>query len=174
MSLSRARRRAEDLVARCGVQSPPVDVEAVASELGLTLIRSDLGRAVSGLLVSKQGSAFVCVHAADHPNRQRFTLAHEMGHFVLGHQFVPGEHVHVDRGHFISQRGPRSATGVDPKEIEANQFAACVLMPADLVTRAVAACGGSPLVDRQVSELASTFAVGEQAMTIRLSTLGLL
>ncbi len=63
---------------------------------------------------------------------------------------------------------------MDPKEIEANQFAACLLMPADLVKHAVTACGGSLLVDSQVSELASTFDVSEQAMTIRLSTLGLL
>ncbi len=53
-------------------------------------------------------------------------------------------------------------------------FAACLLMPADLVKQEVAAYGGSPLVDWQVSELASTFEVSEQAMTIRLSALGLL
>ena len=87
---------------------------------------------------------------------------------MLRRQFVSGEHVHVD------QHGPRSATGVDPKEIEANQFAACLLMPPDLVKHAVMACGGSPLVDSYVTELASTFDVSEQAMTIRLSTLGLL
>ena len=174
MSVSLARSRAADLVARCRVQSPPVDIEAAAAELGLQLVRDDLGPDVSGLLVSNKGSVFVCVRAADHPNRQRFTIAHEIGHFVLRHQFVPGEHVHVDRGNFISQRGPRSATGVDPKEIEANQFAACLLMPAALLTQEVAAYGTSPLVEWQVSELASRFAVSEQAMTIRLSTLGLL
>ena len=149
-------------------------MDAVAAELGLTLVRDDLGSGVSGLLVTTDRSACVCVHASDHPTRQRFTLAHEIGHFVLRHQFVRGEHVHVDRGHFISQRGPRSATGVDPKEIEANQFAACLLMPADLVTQAVDAGGGTPLVDWQVSDLAATFDVSEQAMTIRLSSLDLL
>ena len=174
MSVAFARNRAASLIAHHRVLSPPVDVEAVASELGLNLVRDNLGAGVSGLLVTTERSAFVCVHEADHPNRQRFTMAHEIGHFVLRHQFVRGEHVHVDRGNFISQRGPRSATGVDPKEIEANQFAACLLMPADLVKQEVAACGGSPLVDSQVSELASRFEVSEQAMTIRLSALGLL
>ncbi len=174
MSVAFARNRAASLIAHHRVLSPPVDVEAVASELGLKLVRDNLGAGVSGLLVTTERSAFVCVHEADHPNRQRFTMAHEIGHFVLRHQFIRGEHVHVDRGNFISQRGLRSATGVDPKEIEANQFAACLLMPADLVKQEVAACGGSPLVDWQVSELASTFEVSEQAMTIRLSALGLL
>ena len=65
----------------------------------------------------------------------------------LRHQFVRGEYVHVDRGMVVSQRGPRSALGVDPQEIEANQFAACLLMPDDLLQHAVTAVGGSPLVD---------------------------
>ena len=174
MSVAVARSRAASVIASQGVKSPPVDVEAVAAALGLTLVRENLGDGVSGLLVSNRGAAFVCVQETDHPNRQRFTIAHEIGHFVLRHQFVDGEHVHVDRGNFISQRGPRSATGVDPKEIEANQFAACLLLPDDLVQDEVAACGGSPLLDCQVSDLAAQFEVSEQAMTIRLSTLGLL
>ena len=174
MSVAMARNYARRLIARHGIQSPPVDVEMIAAALELPIVRDDLGTGVSGLLVSNRGAALVCVHETDHPNRQRFTIAHEIGHFVLRHQFVDGEYVHVDRGNFISQRGPRSATGVDPKEIEANQFAACLLMPDDLVQQAVAAYGGSPLVDWQVSDLAAQFAVSEQAMTIRLSTLGLL
>ena len=174
MSVAVARRRAASVIAHYRIESPPVDVEAVATALGLTLVRDDLGVGVSGLLVSHQGAASVCVHAADHPHRQRFTIAHEIGHFVLRHQFARGEHVHVDRGIVVSQRGPHSASGVDRKEVEANQFAACLLMPADLVTQEVAACGESPLVDSQVSALASTFDVSEQAMTIRLATLGLL
>ena len=93
---------------------------------------------------------------------------------MLRHQFVSGEHVHVDRGHFISQRGPRSATGVDVKEIEANQFAAALLMPADLINKEMAALGGGALLDWHVSQLASTFEVSEQAMTIRLTKLGFL
>ncbi len=172
MSVAVARRRAASLIAQ--VESPPVDVEAVAAALGLTVVRDDLGAGVSGLLVSHQGAASVCVHTGDHRHRQRFTIAHEIGHFVLRHQFVRGEHVHVDRGVVVSQRGPRAAAGVDRTEIEANQFAAALLMPPALVTAAVTAYGGSPLVDSQVSQLAATFDVSEQAMTIRLSTLGLL
>ena len=45
--------------------------------------------------------------------------AHEVGHYRLGHQFVEGEHVHVERGAFISQRRGRSSEAIDPKEIEA-------------------------------------------------------
>jgi Zn-dependent peptidase ImmA (M78 family) len=94
-------------------------------------------------------------------------VAHEIAHHVLGHQFQAGEHVHVDKGNYISQRGPRSSTGVDPKEVEANQFAASLLMPSSFV-RAAANKFGSPILDSGVS----AFKVSEQAMTIRLSGLG--
>ena len=79
----------------------------------------------------------------------------------------------MDRGHFISQRGPRSSTGVDPKEVEANQFAAVLLMPTELVRHAAHDLG-LPLLDSDVSQLSRLFRVSDQAMTIRLSTLGLL
>lgn len=92
---------------------------------------------------------------------------------MLGHQFQAGEHVHVDAGNYISKRGPRSSQGVDPKEVEANQFAAALLMPSRCL-RSKAKLHGSPLWDSDVTELARAFKVSEQAMTIRLQTLGLL
>ena len=78
--------------------------------------------------------------------------------------------VHGNGRILISQR---AATGLDPKEI-ANYFSARLVMPVDLEKREIAASGGSLLVDSDVTELASTFDVSEQAMTIRLSALGLL
>jgi Zn-dependent peptidase ImmA (M78 family) len=80
----------------------------------------------------------------------------------------------VDKGYFISQRGPQASTGEDPMEIEASQFAASLLMLAKLLRERVANLGGGPLLDHDVSQLALEFEVSEQAMTIRLSTLGLL
>jgi hypothetical protein len=81
---------------------------------------------------------------------------------------------HVDRGNYISERGPRASVGVDPKEIEANQFAAALLMPSEMVKRKVADIGGGALLDYHVSRLADEFNVSELAMTIRLTSMGLL
>jgi hypothetical protein len=131
-------------------------------------------RSVSGLLVSKGDSTVIAVQETDPSNRQRFTIAHEIGHYCLRHQFEPGEHVHVDRGHLITPRNSRSRTGVDPKEIEANQFAACLLMPSKLLSRAIKEFKTDSLRDYHVARLAEEFKVSEQAMTIRLSTLGFL
>jgi Zn-dependent peptidase ImmA (M78 family) len=174
MSLRAARQQGEALADGLNFKSAPVDVELVAKRLRLKLVRMDLGDDVSGLLVSKGDSTIIAVQETDHPNRQRFTVAHEIGHYCLRHQFEPGEHVHVDRGHLITPRNSRSSTGVDPKEIEANQFAACLLMPSKLLSRAIKEFKTDSLRDYHVAQLADEFKVSEQAMTIRLSTLGYL
>ena len=129
MSVRTARYHGEALAESCGFTKPPVDVERVAKQLRLKIAYADLGPDVSGLLISKGDTTAIAIQASDVPNRQRFTIAHEIGHFYLRHQFEPGEHVHVDHGHAITPRNSRSSTGVDLKEIEANQFAACLLMP---------------------------------------------
>lgn len=174
MSLRAARQQGEALADALNFKSAPVDVEMVAKRLRLKLVHMDLGDDVSGLLVSKGVSTVIAVQETDHPNRQRFTIAHEIGHYCLRHQFEPGEHVHVDRGHLITPRNSRSSTGVDPKEIEANQFAACLLMPTKLLSRRIKEFKVESLRDYHVAKLADEFEVSEQAMTIRLSTLGYL
>jgi Zn-dependent peptidase ImmA (M78 family) len=62
---------------------------------------------------------------------------------------------------------------VDQKEIEANQFAASLLMPSRLLRAQVLEMGGRPLTEEQIEELARSFEVSVQAMTIRLTTLDL-
>jgi Zn-dependent peptidase ImmA (M78 family) len=172
MSIRRARYHGEALAEACGFIRPPIDVERVAKHLHLKIAYAELGEDVSGLLISKGDKTAIAVQAGDASNRKRFTIAHEIGHYYLRHQFEPGEHVHVDHGHVITPRNSRSSTGVDPKEIEANQFAACLLMPTKLLEARIKALRTSSLRDSHVTYLANEFEVSEQAMTIRLSTLG--
>jgi len=174
MSTRIAKMHAEKLIEEFRIKKPPVNVKHIARTLGLEITEADLGVGVSGLLVTNAKTAHIFIQENDAETRKRFTISHEIGHFYLRHQFESGEHVHVDRGNFISQRGPQASTGVDPKEIEANQFAACLLMPSKMVQERVAALGGTALLDNEVSQLAKEFEVSEQAMTIRLTTLDLL
>jgi Zn-dependent peptidase ImmA (M78 family) len=174
MSAFAARTAAERLISRVGVNAAPVDVYTIAAELGLSVVSEDLGSDVSALLVTDGKSSIIGVHERHAATRQRFSIAHEIGHFVLRHQFQPGEHVHVDRGRFVSERGLTASAGVDPKEIEANQFAASLLMPAKLVRARAARLGKGPLLEDEVRQLAREFEVSEQAMTIRLTNLGLI
>jgi Zn-dependent peptidase ImmA (M78 family) len=176
MSIQTARMHAVQLGKQFQAdEKAPIDVDRIAKELGLRVVSANLGEDVSGLLITNEEGSIVCLQELDAPVRKRFTLAHEIAHHVLGHQFERGEHVHVDRGNYISQRGLRASTGLDPKEIEANQFAATMLMPPHLLRAEVAKLAGKqPLLDFHVTDLAKLFQVSEQAMTIRLSTLGLL
>lgn len=176
MSVRLALRQGEDLFTRFGNEEVPVDVATIAERLGISVLYEDLGTPdISGVLVSNRNGTCILIQRADHPNRQRFSIAHEIGHHVLKHQFEEGDHVHVDRGNYISRRDPRSAQGVDPKEIEANWFAGSLLMPERLLrSRATALNGDQALLDHHVLRLAKEFGVSEQAMTIRLTKLNLL
>lgn len=174
MSVQRARQQAAHLIEQFQFAQPPIDVHKIATKLGLPILNAKLDDEVSGMLITKAGKSYIFVREGDFAPRQHFTIAHEIGHFYLGHQQEPGDHVHVDRGNFISQRGSRAAAGVDPKEIEANQFAACLLMPESLLRPLAVKLGAPNLYDQTVADLAEKFAVSQQAMTIRLTTLGLL
>lgn len=174
MSIQSARKQAELLITSLGIKSPPVKVEDIARHLGLRVLSMELEEGVSGLLITKPGMDSIVVRADDPRRRQRFTVAHEIAHFHLRHQFEAGEHVHVDRGYRISHRDQKSSTGTDLKEIEANQFAASLLMPTALIMESVKRLETKALCDEHVTKLADEFKVSEQAMIIRLSVLGLL
>lgn len=174
MSLLSARNQAEALVDSLGITKPPVDVVAIANRAGLQVIFTDLGDDISGALITGPQGSCIAIRKSDPEPRKRFSIAHETAHHYLRHQFEPGEHVHVDRGHLISLRNQRSSTGTDLKEIEANQFAACLLMPSRLLRESIKSLSAEALYDSDITALAKEFQVSEQAMTIRLSALRLL
>lgn len=174
MSVQLARAAAERLVERLGLHTAPIDVEHLAGSVGLRIIATDdLGADISGLLVSRDGVASIAVRKTDPLVRRRFTIAHEIGHFVLRHYMRRNELVHADEHAQVMYRSPRASEGLDPLEVQANQFAASLLMPSKLV-REEAAKLQRPLFEDDVKVLAGQFKVSEQAMTIRLTTLGLL
>lgn len=174
MNLHAIRSRAERLLGTLELETVPVPVEKIAKKLGLDVVLAELGGDVSGMLVTDGEGRRICVQRSDTRTRRRFTIAHEIGHHHLGHQFTPGEQVHVDRGHLIRMRSPKSSTGEDLVEVEANQFAAALLMPEQALRTAVERAGGAPVTDTVVAQLAIEFDVSEQAMTIRLTVLRLL
>ena len=174
MNLHAIRHKAERLLTECGELSFPIRIERIAKALKLDVLQMDLEPDIAGMLISDGTSSRICVRKADARVRRRFTIAHEVGHFYLGHKFSGDQQVHVDRGHVIRFRSPKSSTGEDLMEVEANQFAASLLMPEGLLREQVKARGGAPVSDTTVSSLAHDFDVSEQSMTIRLTVLGLL
>jgi hypothetical protein len=169
-----AEARAATVLASIKVGSPPIPVERVAIQLGLQVERAPLGDGISGLLVIQDGRGMIGVSVTQPPVRQRFTIAHEIGHFVLHKDVMP---VFIDkqflRPYLTAFRDTSSSTGEDWLEREANAFAAALLMPADMVRAAVAELGFDVADDEVIEDLSRLFQVSRQAMTFRVANLSL-
>jgi Zn-dependent peptidase ImmA (M78 family) len=166
-------RRAEELLAKLPASaSPEVPVETVARQLGLPVMKVDLGEGVSGILVTEGDRSYIGVQKKDHIHRRRWSTAHEIAHYCLGHHREEG--VHVDQVPTITYRYRSADSAGTRTEAEANHFAACLLLPGPRVKdEAKKLAGGGGLTDLHVEELARRFKVSPAAMTIRLQVLGL-
>jgi Zn-dependent peptidase ImmA (M78 family) len=169
------REIVESLLDRHGVKAAPVPIEKIARAHEIELKAERVDDDLSGFLLRAKGSrrAIIGVNDNHHPNRQRFTIAHELGHYLL-HE---GEAVHLDQsrsGFTMNFRDQESATGEDDAEREANLFAAELLMPAGFLQKDVQGKDLDLLdVDDQfLGELAKRYKVSVQALTFRLANLG--
>jgi Zn-dependent peptidase ImmA (M78 family) len=108
----------------------PVDPIAIARKLDMAVYTANLADNVSGMLFMKPGhDPEIYLSKTDNYKRQRFTCAHEIGHWTK--HIAEG----VESDEVVDYRGSLASTGADPVERYANQFAAALLMPADEVRR---------------------------------------
>lgn len=165
---TKAERRAAKLLRDHGVIAPAVDVQALAAALDIAVQYERFTGEMSGVLLIENGTASVAINESHHHNRQRFTLAHEIGHVLL---HAGEDRVFVDRRFF---RNAGSSKGELREEIEANAFAASLLMPRHFVRQCIEQYfqPGTGITDLDVFRLATRFEVSEQAMTLRLVKLG--
>lgn len=162
-------KQAGELLQEAGMAQAPVPVDQIAQYLGIQVDQADLGEDCSGMLVREGESAVIGVNANHHEHRKRFTIAHEIAHYMLH-----GGEAYIDQPLHIDLRAADSGSGTQQEEKEANQFAAALLMPADQVRAAVAAHPFDPTRDDELPNLARRFKVSPQAMTTRLIHLGLI
>ncbi len=150
------RLQATRLLQRAGVSREPVSLRDVVSALNLEVVQTtgEPFRSEGALQPMGDGHAIV-VRGASTERRRRFTIAHEIGHFVL------------HPGRLAPERGGVVNEAWQGQEREADQFAAELLMPEDLVREAVVEHGGD------AARLAARFDVSSQAMQARLRRLGL-
>lgn len=161
----KAALQATKILHQYGIRDVPVDVETLCKELGVKVETELLDDDTSGVIIMKNDRAVIGVNRNHHPNRQRFTIAHELGHFILHKN---EQEVFVDRRLY---RDSHSATGEDIFEIEANTFAAEILMPEAIIYQYIET--EIDLYDEVlIRNLARKFGVSEQAFTIRLMNLG--
>jgi Zn-dependent peptidase ImmA (M78 family) len=175
MSIRRQHIRSltEDLLRRFHIRNGPVPVDQIAASLGIVIQRStfDGDTDMSGFLFrnKESGRAVIGVNASNSPRRQRFTIAHELGHFLL-HE---GDVVHVDRKVSLKLRNQRSSEGTDRDEKEANLFAAELLMPKRFLDKELHDIPGLDLLeDETLEELAHRYDVSQQSLAFRLTYLG--
>jgi len=160
-----------------GVQ-PPIPVEHLAARLGIHIADDpfDEKPVLAGMLVHEPDQALIVVNTRHAHPRQRFTIAHEIGHFLFD-TFKP---VWVCQAvgptqslHFCQQSAPAYAR----EERQANRFAAALLMPANAIREDFhdfTAQGRDWEDDDTISQLAQRYAVSTQALLIRLMALRLL
>jgi Zn-dependent peptidase ImmA (M78 family) len=135
--------------------------------LGAQIVPGDFNNEISGILVRRANEIVIGIAREQSKTRQRFTIAHEIGHLVL-HE---GEELHVDREFTVKLRSQQSSVAVDVDEIEANAFAAGLLMPEFLIRRDVRTLSIDFDDASQVNALATRYQVSGQAMTFRLLNL---
>lgn len=168
---SLARRRARQLLADGGVTGAPVPLERLAELCRATIRYEPFDGEVSGMVHCRPGGGGVIGVNSEHSKtRQRFTIAHEIGHLLLH----ADEEFHIDEKRPLARRDAVSSQATDPREIEANQFAAELLMPAALVrasVESIAEDDPSVTVEEAIDELARAFRVSTLAMTHRLTSL---
>lgn len=163
------RIRARQVLEEFGIKTAPIPVDKIAKALGAVLRFSPLDQELSGMVYVKDGVPVIGVNALHHPNRQRFTIAHEIGHLLL-HRDLISENVHVDKQFRVLMRGEHSATGLEAIEVQANQFASELLIPSSLFDPTKISPSDID-DDAQLDDLAKKFKVSRQMLEYRISNL---
>ncbi|EGQ8008887.1 TPA: ImmA/IrrE family metallo-endopeptidase [Vibrio parahaemolyticus] len=118
------KKTPEDIIAiaaRNNINTRPIDLHGLCHILGVGIQYLPLENNISGRLHHDGNRWVINVNSLHHPRRQRFTIAHELGHYFL---------------HRSSQQGYEDATfhrgrAYSEKELEADNFAGALLMPKD-------------------------------------------
>ena len=160
------RKTAEKVLFDCGVKSAPVPVERIASHLGAQIKYSPFEGELAGTLAKGDGRVVIGVNSSHHSNRQRFTIAHECGHLLL-HE---GE-AFVDKSFRVNLRDDISSMAVDSHEIEANRFAAELLVPYKMLLDDLKGQDIDLENEETILKLAKKYGVSVQAMTHRITNL---
>lgn len=169
------REMAESILAKHDITTGPINIEAIIGAYPIKVRKDEVDDDLSGFLLrnTEKNEVILGVNKNHHSNRIRFTMAHELGHYLL-HE---GEKVHLDSGqtaYKINNRDELTSKGEDEIEKEANLFAAELLMPAKFLHSDLAGVKHDLLDDSSsdfLVSLASKYQVSLQAITFRLANL---
>ena len=148
------RDYARKILKRYSVENPPVSIHEIAKSEGFIIKLLDQPKEFSGILHRETKS--IGVNQNHHMYRQRFSIAHEMGHYYL-------EHPEVRKLNYLDN-------GDELKKIydaEADEFAGEILVPREMLKKKVKQ-------HKTVGELATRFFVSTTVMSIQIMKHGLL
>jgi len=160
---SHAAKIAQKTIDETKISAPPVDVNKILTHIGINLLPYPFPEKVSAILLKENNMLVVGVNNSHHPNRQRFSIAHEIGHYLLGHY----KDVFVDMSEISEGRFDAFDTDHNKvQEQEANYFAGELLMPSAMLKKDFAKL-------RNVEEIAKLYKVSKDALWIKLLKLKL-
>lgn len=162
MILENIELRAEEILNDLDIKSTPVPIEEIASKKQIKISRAP-SKGFSGILIRKDGHALIGISSSEPNVRQRFTIAHELGHFFL----------HPQKDTFVDYRNHKKEVMRTIKERQADMFAAALLMPRKNVIRDFKNTSKGLSDDEIRKILAERYEVSEDAMRFRLKNLGL-
>lgn len=151
-----------------GLGELPINPEAVAVQLGAIVVRKPVDTDVTGMVMRRDGQTIIGLNADVPEDRERFTLAHLIGHL----------HLHKKRDLLLDvvdrfSRRNLSCLGTDREEAEANRFAQALLAPEGTVRR-MAAEADFRTAGQLVDLLAPRFGLTRTMMSVRLMGLGVI
>jgi len=172
--MNKAEKKAREVLQQHNVTKAPISLDSIVKSFGIRVVAKPYDATgyhdVSGMLYRTANETVVGLNENHSDTRRRFSLAHELGHFLLhkGEVFVDAK---------VNFRNRLSSMGVDREEIEANEFAAELLMPSNLVSAEFYKLFNANKIFEHtspVTNLAASFKVSPEAMEFRLKNLGLL
>lgn len=138
----------------------PVKLGAIANRLGVTVLLSTLPRGTSGQIGQENGEFIIRINRHEAKHRQRFTLAHELAHFLLHKDRIVAEGGWSENV-LLRSGQPESI------EYEANRLASDLVIPSTLLAKATDEYVG-PMTNEVIEDLARRFGVSTAAMEIKL------
>lgn len=168
---NKAENEAYKLLEQFNIVKPAIPIEKVVKGLGLSLVPYELGSEVSGMLIlDDDTNGLISYNISHNINRQRFTIAHELGHYVMHRKT---ERLFIDKDFIVKYRSNKQYDTIEmQQEQQANAFAAAILMPINLVLEELKKAKFKKLEEADlIDQLSALFNVSTLAMTYRLSNI---
>ena len=143
----------------------PVKLGQLAKELDVSILVSSMTTGVSGQIKREDDRYTIRVNRHEARERQRFTIAHELAHFLLHRHIIDGSPDGIKDNVLYRSGEPERV------ELEANRLAVDIIMPMHLVMKVLSDEFNGVVTEAAIESLAERFQVLKAAMEIRLSTM---